>query len=114
LQGLSVTVLLATAGRATPAVVVFVLLYGLAFGLPELMRGVMVADFYGTEHYASINGALALFVTSARALAPVAAGASRTLTGSYTAMLVTAGAVAVLSAAALLAAHRAHAAEDPV
>jgi MFS family permease len=111
LQGLSVTLLLATAGRATPAVVAFVLLYGIAFGLPELMRGVLVADFYGTEHYASINGALALFVTSARALAPVAAGASRTLTGGYTAMLVTAGAVAVLSAGALLAAHRAHARE---
>lgn len=110
-QGLSVSLLLLTSGDgagATAAVVAFVFVYGMAFGLPELMRGVLVADFYGREHYASINGALALFVTSARGLAPVAAGVSRTVTGSYTAMLVAAGGAAVLSAAALLAAHRAH------
>jgi MFS family permease len=108
-QGLSVALPLLTHGDGTgasAAVVAFVAIYGLGFGLPELIRAVLVADFWGTEAYAGINGVLGLCVTSARAVAPVAAGATRTIAGSYTPVLLAAGAAAVAGAAALVAAHR--------
>ena len=116
-QGLSVALLLATTGHgggATIAVLAFVLLYGLGFGLPELIRGVSVADYYGTSNYASINGVLGFFVTMSRAAGPALAGAAVTAFGSYTLVLVGAGVAALVSAAGLLAADRAHAREVPV
>lgn len=110
-QGAAVLLLLLTEGSgagATVAVIAFVSIFGLGFGLPELLRATLVADFFGTARYASINGVLALFVTGARAAAPVAAGALRTFTGSYTLAIAGAGACVCASAGALLAAHRAH------
>jgi MFS family permease len=113
-QGASVALPLATTGHgggATAAVVAFVTVYGLGFGLPELIRGVSVATYYGTADYASINGVLGLFVTMARAAGPAAAGVAVTVTGGYTAMLVAAGAAALVSALGLQAAARARARE---
>jgi hypothetical protein len=92
-------------------VLAFVMIYGLGFGLPELIRGVSVAAYYGTADYASINGVLGFFVTMARALGPAAAGVAVTVTGGYTAVLVAAGAAALISAAGLQAAARARARE---
>lgn len=110
-QGAAVLLLLLTAGHgtgATVAVIAFVAIFGLGFGLPELLRATLVADFYGTRSYGAVNGTLAVFVTGARAVAPFAAGALRTFTGSYTLALALAGACVCASAGALLAAHRAH------
>ena len=115
-QGLSVALLLATTGDgagATAAVAGFVLLYGIGFGLPELIRGVAVAEYYGTASYASINGVLGFFVTMARAAGPALAGVAVTAFGGYTLVLVSAGVGSLLSAALLLAADRAHAREVP-
>ena len=113
-QGAAVLLLLLTEGSgagATTAVIAFVAIFGFGFGLPELLRATLVADFYGTARYASINGVLALFVTGARAAAPFAAGALRTFTGSYTLAIAGAGLCVCASAGALLAAHRAHGSE---
>jgi sugar phosphate permease len=110
-QGAAVLLLLLTDGHAagaTAAVITFVVVFGLGFGLPELLRATLVGDFYGTRAYASINGVLGLFVTGARAAAPFAAGALRTFTGSYTLAIAAAGLCVCASAGALLAAHRAH------
>jgi predicted MFS family arabinose efflux permease len=109
-QGASLALPLATSGHgagATTAIVVFVMLYGLGFGLPELIRGVSVADYYGTASYASINGVLGFFVTMGRAIGPAAAGVAITVLGGYTLVLVAAALAAVFSAAALTAADRA-------
>src|SRR5699024_7415909 len=60
-QGLALPIPLLTHGHgplATSTVVVLVVFFGLAFGLPELMRGTLVADYYGAGAYASINGIL--------------------------------------------------------
>jgi MFS family permease len=108
-QGLSVSLPLLTTGHdtgATIAVVVFVAVFGLGFGLPELLRGIMVAEYYGTASYASLNGTLALPVAAARALGPAAAGAARTALGDYTAMLIACGLLAVSSGLALVRAAR--------
>jgi sugar phosphate permease len=106
-QGASVSLLLLTSGHgpgATAAVIAFVALYGFGFGIPELIRGVSVADYYGTAAYASINGVLGLFVTLARAAGPAAAGVAITAFGGYTAVLVAAGLAALAGAVALVAA----------
>lgn len=115
LQGASLALPLSTSGDgagATAAIAAFVALYGLGFGLPELIRGVSVADYYGTASYASINGVLGFFVTMGRAIGPAAAGVAITLLGGYTLVLVTAALAAVFSAAALTAADRARAREE--
>ena len=108
-QGLSLGLLLGTSGHgsgATAAVVAFVLLYGIGFGLPELIRGVAVADYYGTASYASINGVIGFFVTMARAAGPALAGVAVTVLGGYTFVPIGAGVGALFSAAGLLAADR--------
>ena len=113
-QGGSLALPLLTSGHgtgATAAVIAFVMLYGLGFGLPELIRGVSVADYWGTARYASINGVLGFFVTMARAAGPAAAGVAVTVLGGYTLVLVAAALGALVSAAALVAADRAHARE---
>ena len=51
-----------------------VLLLGAGRGVVTLMRAGLVAEFYGRAHYGAISGMLALFLTGARALAPVGAG----------------------------------------
>ena len=114
IQGISLALPLATSGHgagATAAVVAFVVLYGLGYGLPELIRGVSVADYYSLADYAGINGVLGFFVTLSRAAGPAAAGVAVSLSGSYTPMLAGAGLAALVSAAALVAAERAHARE---
>ena len=111
-QGASLALPLLTSGHgagATVAIAVFVVLYGLGFGLPELIRGVSVADYYGTASYASINGVLGFFVTIGRAVGPAAAGVAITVLGGYTPVLVVAALAAFVSAAALVVADRAHA-----
>ena len=113
-QGASVALPLLTSGHggaATAAILAFVAVYGLGFGLPELIRGVSVATYYGIADYASINGVLGLFVTMARAAGPAAAGVAVTVTGGYTAVLVAAGVAALVSAAGLEASARARARE---
>jgi hypothetical protein len=114
-QGASLALPLLTSGHgagATAAIAAFVMLYGLGFGLPELIRGVSVADYYGTASYASINGVLGFFVTMGRAMGPAAAGVAITALGGYTLVLVAAALAAVGSAAALTAADRARAREE--
>jgi predicted MFS family arabinose efflux permease len=97
-QALAIGVLLFTNGLA--GVIAFVILFGLGVGLISLARAALVADFYGVAAYASINGILALLLTTARAAAPVAAATLRTATGSYQLVM---GAVALCAAIASLA-----------
>ncbi|HEY2204839.1 MAG TPA: hypothetical protein VGH99_10250 [Pseudonocardia sp.] len=52
-------------GAATMTVLAFVTLFGLGFGLPELLRGTVVVDYYGVADYPRINGALSVWVVAA-------------------------------------------------
>jgi MFS family permease len=97
-QAVAIGVLLFTKGLA--GVIAFVILFGLGVGLISLARAALIADFYGVAAYASINGILALLLTTARAAAPVAAATLRTATGSYQLVM---GAVALCAAIASLA-----------
>jgi hypothetical protein len=61
--------------RSPLGVLLFVLPFGAASGAVTLARATAVADFYGPDHYGSIGGMVGMFVTAARTLAPVGAGA---------------------------------------
>jgi len=61
----------------------FILLFGTSKGASTLVRPAFVADLYGRERYATIAGALAGFVASATALAPISGGVAYDLLGSY-------------------------------
>ena len=62
-------------------------LYGAGNGIMTIVRGTAVSDLIGRTHYGTINGALTLPSTGARALAPVAAAALWSATGDPALML---------------------------
>jgi MFS family permease len=92
-------VALATARGAT-GVFVFAVLFGVGAGAATLVRATVVARLYGVENYGSISGVLALFTTSARALAPIAVSLGCGLAGGYQAVL---WALVAMSLAAVVA-----------
>ncbi len=63
--------------------IAFVVLFGIGFGAITPARAALVAEMYGPREYGTISGVLALFVTGARAAAPVSAGLLYTLFGRY-------------------------------
>ena len=67
-------------------------------GLVTLARATMVADEFGTEHYGTIAGALAVPATIARALGPVAYAALATLAGGYPPVFLLSAAAFLLAA----------------
>jgi MFS family permease len=102
-------VLLSTNGIG--GVLLFVVLFGLGFGLEALLRGTLVADYYGPALYPNINGVLGTFVVGARAVGPLLAGIVGTAFGGYEPVLIGTAALCVASAWALILADRAHHAE---
>ena len=108
MQALALPTPLLTTGHgpaATATVVTLVVFFGLAYGLPDLLRGTVLVDYYGPRHYPRINGTLAIFVVAARAAGPLLAGLAITVFGSQVTIL--AGA-ATLTAGGAYALHRAH------
>lgn len=104
-QGLGVVVLL-VAGSTTWGAVAFVLLFGLGFGVGTIARPALLAASFGTARYATLAGLTAAAATVATTVAPFAAGAVRTTTGSYTGVLVALVVVCALAAVSLLRAAR--------
>jgi MFS family permease len=100
LQAVAVAVLINWESRA--GVLTAVLLLGAGRGVVTLMRAGLTAEFYGRAHYGAINGMLAFFLTGARALAPVGAGAVYALAGGYEPVLWGMAAFSLLAAIAML------------
>ncbi|HSE54576.1 MAG TPA: MFS transporter, partial [Nocardioidaceae bacterium] len=105
LQAAAAVVLLA-APASPAAAVVFVLLFGLGFGVGTIARPALVVEAYGVARYATISALMGLALAAAKVVGPVAVGASRTATGGYSSALVALVLVTILSAVALRAAHR--------
>lgn len=80
--------------------------------MPDLLRGTLVADYYGPQHYARINGLLSAFVVAARATGPLLAGIAATALHADTAIFAGAAVLALTSAFAVRRAHQAHTAEN--
>jgi MFS family permease len=92
---------------ATGAIITLVVFFGLGYGLPDLLRGTLLVDYYGPRQYPRINGIIAVFVVGARAAGPLLAGLGVTVFGGHFATLVGAAALTVIGAYALHRAHRA-------
>lgn len=104
LQSAALTILLEWQTKA--GVLTAVVLLGMGRGVVTLMRAGLIAEFYGRRHYGAINGTLALFLTGARALAPVGAGAAYALAGGYRPVFWGMATVSLLGAAAMTGVRR--------
>jgi MFS family permease len=89
-------------GYTTLGAIGCVLGFGLGFGVATIARPAILADRYGTTAYATLAGILAVPLTIAKALAPLAAAALRNTTGSYTTGAVADAALCATAAGALL------------
>ncbi len=87
-MAVSVAILLVAPGYF-PALVAFALLYGTANGMMTIVRGTAVPDYLGDSRYATLNGALALPVTLAKAISPLALAALWSSSGSPRAVVMT-------------------------
>jgi predicted MFS family arabinose efflux permease len=90
-------------GHSQVGAVACVLGFGLGFGVATIARPAILADRYGTAAYATIASLLAVPLTIARALAPLAAAAIRDTTGTYTPIARGSAGLCLIGAAALLA-----------
>lgn len=97
LQGAAVLLLLA-GGRSTAAAVGFVVVFGLGFGVGTIARAALLAERYGVGSYATLSGLMNVALTAAKTIGPLGAGLIRTVTGSYTAVLLALVVVCVLAA----------------
>jgi len=84
--------------------IAFVVFSGVSNGMATLVRASLVAELWGRTHYGSIAGALSVWSTLARAVAPVSIGVAYAAWGGYRPILV---GLAVLSGVAVLSAGRA-------
>lgn len=100
LQAVALLVLLLVSNSV--GVFCFVVLFGAGFGAITPARAALVADHYGSTHYARINSVLGLFITGARAIAPVGAGIMYDLLGTYSPIFWILAGVSVLAAGAIL------------
>ncbi len=87
---------------------VFVACFGISNGMATLVRASLVAELWGRTHYGAIAGALSVWSTLARAVAPLSIGLAYLAWGGYRPILLT---LAILSALAVLSAGRALRAE---
>jgi MFS family permease len=99
-QAVAVAVLLTT-GDTVAGAVVFVVLFGLGFGIGTLGRPALLAEHYGPRDYATLAGLTAIPVMAAMTAGPVAAGVVRTATGDYTAVLLVVAALCLTAAFAV-------------
>jgi MFS family permease len=70
-------------GRILPTLIPFVVLQGAANGMATLARASTLADIFGSRHYGSISGAIALGANGARAAGPVGASLLLVAFGGY-------------------------------
>jgi MFS family permease len=94
----ALTAIGATVGGAIGGVVAF----GIGFGVGTIARPLLLANRYGARGYATIAGVLAVPLTVAKAVAPLAAGAARAATGSYLIVGLATAAACLLAAVGLV------------
>lgn len=60
--------------QSTFGVILFVIVFGMAFGAVTLVRPVIIAQYYGSAQYGRISSVMATFLTFAGTIAPFGAG----------------------------------------
>jgi MFS family permease len=115
LQTVALPIPLLTVGHgpaATGSVITLVVFFGLGYGLPDLLRGTVLVEYYGPHHYPRVNGIVAIFVVGARAVGPLIAGLVVAVFGGNSATLVAAAVLSAIGAYALNRSQHAFAAES--
>ncbi|MGB0100373.1 MAG: MFS transporter [Nocardioides sp.] len=97
-------IVLAVVPGPVPALIAVAVLSGAARGLFTLIGATVVADHWGPERYAALNGVYHAPLGVAAALAPAFGAAVATLTGSYAALFAILGGLALLAAVLVMAA----------
>ena len=85
----------------TLALWLFAACFGAANGASTLARAGLVAETFGTANYGAINGSMSLLIATVQTVSPLAVGALRMSTGSYTVPLYLLVAVSLLAALAV-------------
>lgn len=96
--GAVTTLLLALLPAHTAPLLAAAVAAGAARGLFTLLTATIVADHWGSERYATLNGMFTTPLTAATAIAPTVGAALATGLGSYHAMFVVLAAVSAVSA----------------
>jgi MFS family permease len=86
LQALAIFVLLV--GSSTWNVIVFIVIFGTSYGAKTLARPSILAEIYGSSHYARISSIMAIFLTITTTAAPVGASFVYDRFGTYQPLLV--------------------------
>ena len=94
--------------RNTAGVVLFVLLFGLGFGVLHIARPDLLAQYAPRSLFARLSSVQALLVIIGEATAPTAAAVLHSVTGSYRPMFIAVGACSLAAALLFAAADRAH------
>lgn len=89
-------------GHGIVAIVAFIVLFGIGFGIISPARASLIADRFGTTTFAQINGQLALAVTLARAVGPAGASFLLLFMGSYVSVFWIFAVLTMLAAVILL------------
>ena len=100
---LAVLIILPPAGSA---LIAFAFLFGVGNGVMTILRGTVVAELFGRERYAELNGAIALPSMVAKASSPLALAFVWSATGSAQATFVGSLLMLALSAVGLSIARR--------
>jgi len=86
----------------TTGVILFVIVFGAAYGAITLARPSMLADYFGSEHYGRISSIMAVFFTLASTFAPLGASWLYDWWGSYDRILWVLAIIMILSIGATL------------
>ena len=105
-QAAGVAALLLVSGLA--GVLAFVVLFGLGFGVLNIARPDMLAQYAPRRLFARLSGIQASLVITAEASAPTAAAALRAVSGTYTPVFAAVAFCSLGAALLLAAADRAH------
>ncbi len=86
LEAISIFVLIF--GLSASNVIIFIGIFGAAYGAKTLARPSMLAEYYGASHYARISSIMAIFLTVTTTAAPVGASLIYDHFGSYQPLLI--------------------------
>lgn len=75
-------------GSSSANVIIFIGLFGAAYGAKTLARPSMLAEYYGASHYARISSIMAIFLTITTTAAPVGASFIFDRFGTYQPLLL--------------------------
>ena len=95
--GLPVALAIFALADATPALLLFALLFGISNGVSTIVRGSVVPDYYGRSHLGRISGAMSAISILSRAAAPLAAAWLLIAFGDYRAVLLTLAGIGLLA-----------------